>query len=904
MNTAKEKEAGTLDVALDYVAKHKGQRFIFPIRNGCKYPPLIKDNLDQASNDPAQLTKWSKRWPSCNWGLSHQKSGVLVADIDKNAAKGKKGQATFDDLDLFYGWPETETTTTPNGGEHRIHIGEHITAFGVHGFGLDVDSPNYTLLPGCALEDGGKYVSNGVEAVAAEPWMYSVIAAAKSKSSATRAEGFEDPIDVALFKQMLDATPYRGGPTGLDDRNSQEGWFNFMAAVHEASGGDNGEYRDLFIEWSLNDPETQESWTAETITPRWESLNAKREGGITRASWEKVLLFFKCDDLVSSSQGGDIPTDDFADDPPEPPIARIGVYNIKTGKYEFRAPPEADDFEYGTRPGINVTKIDGNLPLLSRKVQKGFVKAVAKADAKAADQVFDRGGALAHLSRNRLTPGTEAKFDKNFHVENELLIVAAQPEWFADTLERTFTFFRRTVKKDKSKKVTPCGAPQALVKRMFAISQDWQYPKIMGTVETPTLRLDGTVLDKPGYDKKSGLYFDPGAMNFPPIKENPSKADALAALAILKNPLIDFPFADEDGVAGLSRSVALAMLLTAVCRRVLPTAPMFGIDANEANTGKTQLAQVAAILMTGRETAARPGLPHDGYQLQNALAAAFEAGDAMILYDNIDGDKQTVEGDALCAALTSEMMQCRRLGGNSAADQIKARTNSLIAGTGNKLTFSGDMSKVRALICNLRTDKALSDRTFAHWPLDNYVISMRAALVSAALTVLRAYQVTDDKKPGPNFRFPEWRSIVADALVWLGEADPVQSTERVKDEDPVEAAQRDVMRAWAKCIGEADVTTTEVMLRPDVRKAIAEARAVPEHKLTTDSAAKFLKGMVGIKLLGYRLAKWMPRDNVAHWQATCVDEAALVTVRSPQTAEDPEQAERDFGFADEVEDLM
>jgi hypothetical protein len=108
----------------------------------------------------------------------------------------------------------------------------------------------------------------------------------------------------------------------------------------------------------------------------------------------------------------------------------------------------------------------------------------------------------------------------------------------------------------------------------------------------------------------------------------------------------------------------------------------------------------------------------------------------------------------------------------------------------------------------------------------------------------------------------------------------------------------------AASIGEADVTTAEVMLRPDVRKAIAEARAVPEHKLTTDSAAKFLKGMVGIKLLGYRLAKWMPRDNVAHWQATCVDEAALVTVESPQTAEDPEQAERDFGFADEVEDLM
>jgi hypothetical protein len=138
------------------------------------------------------------------------------------------------------------------------------------------------------------------------------------------------------------------------------------------------------------------------------------------------------------------------------------------------------------------------------------------------------------------------------------------------------------------------------------------------------------------------------------------------------------------------------------------------------------------------------------------------------------------------------MFECRRLGGNSAADQVKARTNSLIIGTGNKLTFAGDMSKDRGLQTNLRTDKTLAERTFSHWPLDKYVTDMRAALVSAGLTILRAYQIAPDKVAGPNFRFPEWRAIVADALVWLGEADPVLATERVKADDPKEEAQRDV----------------------------------------------------------------------------------------------------------------
>jgi hypothetical protein len=29
--------------------------YLFPIKPGAKYPPLLKDNLAQASNDPAQI---------------------------------------------------------------------------------------------------------------------------------------------------------------------------------------------------------------------------------------------------------------------------------------------------------------------------------------------------------------------------------------------------------------------------------------------------------------------------------------------------------------------------------------------------------------------------------------------------------------------------------------------------------------------------------------------------------------------------------------------------------------------------------------------------------------------------------------------------------------------------------
>ncbi|HEY5305174.1 MAG TPA: bifunctional DNA primase/polymerase [Pseudolabrys sp.] len=144
----------SLDLALAYVAADAG-RFLFPIKKGAKSPPLIADNLDRASNDPAQIRAWSKQFPDCNWGLALRMSHLIVADVDTKP--GKVGQQTYDALDLEYGWPKTETVTTPSGGLHYYFDGPHVFALGEHGFGKDIDSPNYVLIPGCRLADGTSY---------------------------------------------------------------------------------------------------------------------------------------------------------------------------------------------------------------------------------------------------------------------------------------------------------------------------------------------------------------------------------------------------------------------------------------------------------------------------------------------------------------------------------------------------------------------------------------------------------------------------------------------------------------------------------------------------------------------------------------------------------------------------
>src|ERR1035437_8438657 len=184
----------TFDLAQNYVEKHFGVRCLFPIKAGAKFPPLIRNNLEDASSDLDQLRAWETKWKGCNWGLAHRKSNLMVVDVDVNVAKGKVGQKTFDDLDEINGFDATEETTTPNGGEHLIYTGDHVFALGQNAIGKDIDSPNYTLIPGCVLDAGGEYVSNDADAVACPEWIYETIRAAKG----SRKSAIDNPGEIAV----------------------------------------------------------------------------------------------------------------------------------------------------------------------------------------------------------------------------------------------------------------------------------------------------------------------------------------------------------------------------------------------------------------------------------------------------------------------------------------------------------------------------------------------------------------------------------------------------------------------------------------------------------------------------------------------------------------------------------
>lgn len=154
----------SLDFALEFLTAHPTW-YIFPIRRLEKDPPLIKNNLAEASNDPKIIKQWHAKWRGCNWGLALRKSSVLVMDVDRKP--GKVGQDTFDNLTLEFGeLPATLTVRSPSGGLHYYFTGEHRFGLGKYGFGPDIDSPNYVLIPGCWLCTNSV---QGYEVIADEP---------------------------------------------------------------------------------------------------------------------------------------------------------------------------------------------------------------------------------------------------------------------------------------------------------------------------------------------------------------------------------------------------------------------------------------------------------------------------------------------------------------------------------------------------------------------------------------------------------------------------------------------------------------------------------------------------------------------------------------------------------------
>jgi hypothetical protein len=199
--------------------------------------------------------------------------------------------------------------------------------------------------------------------------------------------------------------------------------------------------------------------------------------------------------------------------------------------------------------------------------------------------------------------------------------------------------------------------PMDLVKDILALGE-WNFPALEGIIQAPAMRLDGTVLNQPGYDPKTRLYYvNPPDLFIPAIPENPTQEAVKESIGYLLEILCDFPFCEDP-----DRANGLGLIITLPLRPAIPgNVPMAVITAPAPGTGKSLLQDTAAIIGTGK-SAPMAGLPRDDDEMRKFITARMLAGDPLVSFDNLE---HPLWGPSLSRALTCTTWEDRILGGNT-----------------------------------------------------------------------------------------------------------------------------------------------------------------------------------------------------------------------------------------------
>jgi hypothetical protein len=325
-------------------------------------------------------------------------------------------------------------------------------------------------------------------------------------------------------------------------------------------------------------------------------------------------------------------------------------------------------------------------------------------------------------------------------------------------------------------------------------------------ISAPTIRLDGSLLDTPGYDTATRLLLNSDGKH-PHIPSQPTGEEAQRALETIWEPFKDFPFVDA-----LDRAVHLAALLTTAVRPVLPTAPAFSYDAPVQGSGKTLLASCVSVLATGAEPETLPPISaRDDEEIRKRLFAELRGGARVIFWDNVVG---TLDSPAMAALITSSNYGDRVLG-QSIKSTVPNRAMLLL--TGNNFSAAGDLAR-RILIARINPE---TDRPFAReFSVNPLAVcrTYRQEMIAAALTLIRYHlQFEVSLGKGRLASFEDWDRLVRQTVIRANELLPGQFADvmdRVmlnQEGDPEQESLGQLLRSWREVFGDRQLTAQELL---------------------------------------------------------------------------------------------
>lgn len=409
------------------------------------------------------------------------------------------------------------------------------------------------------------------------------------------------------------------------------------------------------------------------------------------------------------------------------------------------------------------------------------------------DQLYQRGSTLVRVARS--TPLVTHR--KGRPAPGPLMLVRLDTCYLTERLTKAIRWRRLDQRTGELKDI---DCPTKYAATLLARLGNWKHPALLGVIEAPTVRHEGGLVETPGYDPGTRLFYDPGGLVVPAISAAPTKDDADAALNTLDHVLGKFPW-----VAASDKSAALSAILTALVRRTLRTAPMFAISAPKMSSGKSLLADVVSLIATGR-CAPVMSQGKDEDEIRKRVFSVLLEGDPVASIDNIE---RPLDDPVLCSVLTQEVFKDRRLG---VSETVTVPTSTTWLATGNNLVIAGDLT-TRVIPCDLDPQMERPEERTFETNLHEYIPRNRGKLIAAALTILLAYDQAGRPAQGLRTfgRFEEWSNRVRSALVWAGLPDPCEGRKRLIGLDPVRANLCTVLRGIHEAFGSKPSTARQII---------------------------------------------------------------------------------------------
>ena len=390
--------------------------------------------------------------------------------------------------------------------------------------------------------------------------------------------------------------------------------------------------------------------------------------------------------------------------------------------------------------------------------------------------------------------------------------------------------------------------PVQVCKNVIALHSQRQLKKLTGVITAPTLRPDGTVIDRLGFDEKTKLLYDSNVMP-PSIPMSPTREQACAALEYLWAPFSDFPFCGP-----LDRAVHLAALLTTAVRSALSSSPGIAYDAPIQGSGKTLLARCIGVLIQGTDPSIWPHTAgRDDEEVRKRIFTVLRTGSRILIWDNVVG---TFDSPAMAACMTSPTFSDRILG-QSNSSTVPNRL--MVVLTGNNITLQGEMPR-RVLVSRIdpNTDKPFA-RSFNLNPYA-YCLENRQCMLVAALTLIRSYLTfgCQTQIHGQLASFEDWDKWVRRTVIYANELKPgmfgdvmdvVQTNQAT---DPDQEALSSLLLCWEEEFGAKAITVSELLRGSDFKLAAHRNKLIVALEALTNTNRYQLSAKSVGRYLAYR----------------------------------------------------